>query len=68
MKGIDPFAFAAGIILTIVGAVLLVVSLFVPFLIVHGAVVLVLGLVILFTLKKQEYVEPIKKRNKKGKD
>lgn len=66
MTKTDPFSLTAGIILTLGGIALLITSIFVPFLIIYAIITLALGIVILATLKQQEYIEPIKtKRNKK---
>lgn len=63
MKGrVDGFGIAAGAVLVILGVVLLVVSFFVPFLIFYALVVLVIGIVILATLKEQERIDPIRER------
>ena len=69
MEKIDAFSLVAGIVLLLGGLVLLVISIFVWFLIFYAVALLVIGLVILFTLRKQEYVEPIKKERikKRGK-
>ncbi|MFH1425314.1 MAG: hypothetical protein ABIG28_01105 [archaeon] len=67
MKGIDGFGVVAGIVLIIAGIGMLIGSIFFWPLIVYALITLILGIVILMTLKQQEYIEPIKnKRNKKG--
>jgi hypothetical protein len=60
MKGVDKLSLTAGIIMTIGGLFMLIISIFVWPLFVYGVIVLVLGIVILLTLKQQEYIEPIK--------
>ncbi|MBU1988342.1 MAG: hypothetical protein KKD94_02575 [Nanoarchaeota archaeon] len=66
MEKIDGFAVASGTILMIVGLVLIVVGFFsVKFLLIYGFVLLLIGIVILATLKQQEFVEPIKQKAKK---
>tara|TARA_Y100000310_G_C20624558_1_gene785116 strand:+ start:155 stop:415 length:261 start_codon:yes stop_codon:yes gene_type:complete len=69
MKGIDRWSLGAGVFFLVVGLILLVYSFTVSFLLIHASVMIIIGLVILFTLKKQEYIEPIKKeknrRNRK---
>ncbi|MBU0466280.1 MAG: hypothetical protein KJ718_04435 [Nanoarchaeota archaeon] len=66
MEKIDGFAVASGTILMIVGLVLIVVAFFsVKFLLIYGFVLLLIGIVILATLKQQEFVEPIKQKAKK---
>ena len=66
MEKIDGFAIAAGIILALGGLILIIVALFtVKFLLIHGVVLLIIGIVILATLKQQEYIEPIKQKRKK---
>jgi len=66
MKGIDGFSLAAGIIITVIGVILLIISIFIWPLFIYGIIVLIVGIVILITLKQQEHIEPIKrsKRNK----
>ena len=64
MGRIDSLSVIAGIVMTIGGIGLLVVSIFVPFLIVYAILMLILGLVILFTLREQEHVEPLRKTKK----
>lgn len=61
MGKIDSLSVVSGIVMTVGGIGLLVASIFVPFLIVYAIIMLVLGLVILFTLKEQEHVEPLRK-------
>jgi hypothetical protein len=61
MKGIDSWAVAAGLFFVVLGAFLLVVS-FVAWPVFFYAVgLLVIGIIILVTLKDQEHVEPIKR-------
>ncbi len=62
MEGIDKFSLAAGVIMTLAGAVMLIVSVFVWPLIFYAVGVFVIGIVILVTLRQQEHIEPIKKR------
>jgi hypothetical protein len=64
MKGIDSWAVAAGLFFVVLGAFLLVIS-FVAWPVFFYAVgLLVIGIVILVTLKQQEYIEPIRKNKK----
>jgi len=65
MEGIDKFSVAAGIVLLFGGAALLIISVFVWPLFFYGLIALILGIVILSTLRRQEYIEPIKKKGKK---
>jgi len=67
MKGIDVMSVIAGVVLTIGGIGLAIVSIFVPFLIVYAIITLILGIIILTTLKEQEHIEPIKKHRKRKK-
>lgn len=61
MKGIDTWSLGAGIVLTLAGLVLLIVSFFVSlWILMYSIPALVIGIVILATLRKQEHVEPIK--------
>ena len=66
MKKPDPLAIAAGIVLIVAGVALLIASFFVAFLIIHGAIALILGIVILATLRQQEHIEPIKQHKSKN--
>ena len=54
----------AGIVFVIGGLALLILSLFVPPALLYAIPVFVIGIVILVTLRKQEEVEPIRKRKK----
>jgi len=65
MKGIDGLSVAAGIVLTIGGLALLIVSFFFWPVFIYGIIAFVLGIVILVTLKQQEHIEPIKKETHK---
>ena len=68
MKKVDNVSVVTGIVLIILGAVMSIVSLlFVWPLIFYSVGALVIGIVILLTLRQQDYIEPIKK-NKKEKD
>jgi membrane-bound ClpP family serine protease len=68
MKGIDNWSLGAGIVLLIGGLVLMVVSYITSFIVLIYAIpAIVLGIVILLTLRKQEYVEPINMEGGKGK-
>ncbi len=62
---IDPLSIIAGIIFTLGGLALLITSLFFWPAVFYSVPILIIGIVILATLKKQEYIEPIKERNKK---
>jgi len=64
---IDGFAVAAGVVLLVIGIILLVVSFFVPFLIFYALGTLVIGIVILVTLRDQEHIDPIKEKEIKRK-
>ena len=63
MKGIDILSVISGVVLTVGGVALLLASILLPFLVIYGVVALVLGIIILVTLRKQEYIEPIRERN-----
>jgi hypothetical protein len=65
---IDSLAVVAGSVMAVGGFVLLIVALFGIWpLAIHGLVLLIVGIVILLTLRQQERVEPIKtERNKSG--
>ncbi|MAG28246.1 hypothetical protein CMI47_22200 [Candidatus Pacearchaeota archaeon] len=66
MQGIDKFAVAAGIVLLVGGSILAIISVFSPFfLLIYAIPAIIIGLVILLTLRKQEYVEPIKSETNK---
>tara|TARA_Y100000310_G_scaffold325041_1_gene387878 strand:+ start:4275 stop:4481 length:207 start_codon:yes stop_codon:yes gene_type:complete len=68
MKKVDPLALIAGLVFVIGGAVLITLALFKLFFVIfHGVIVLIIGIVILLTLRKQDYVEPIKKELKRKK-
>jgi len=67
MGGIDKLSLIAGIVMTVGGVVLLGVSVFVWPLLIYGVIVFVLGVVILVTLKQQEYIEPVKTKEIKRK-
>ena len=61
MKHADPWAITAGIVLIVFGLALFIAALFTSWVtFVFGVVSLLLGIVILATLKQQEHVEPIK--------
>jgi membrane-bound ClpP family serine protease len=62
MEKVDSLSVIAGIALIVIGAVLLVVSVFVWPVFIYGIIALVLGIVILVTLRQQEYIEPIKQK------
>jgi len=62
MKGIDYLSVISGVILVFGGAGLILVGILFPPIIVYGVIALILGIVILVTLKKQEEIEPIKAR------
>jgi multisubunit Na+/H+ antiporter MnhG subunit len=61
MKGIDNWSMTAGIVLVILGIILLAISLFAWFVIFYALFALILGIVILVTLRKQEEIEGIRK-------
>ena len=65
MANIDKYAITAGIVLVIIGLCLLIASLFIWIFVIYGLIALILGIVILLTLRQQEYIEPIKKEKKK---
>jgi hypothetical protein len=64
MERIDKFSVVSGIVLVFGGTVLLIISIIIWPLVVYGLVSLILGIVILLTLKQQEHIEPIKKSKK----
>jgi len=64
MKGVDYLAVISGVVLLVGGAGLLILAfLFLP-LAIYGVIALVLGIVILVTLKQQEHIEPIRIKRK----
>lgn len=63
-KKIDVFSMTAGIVMVVLGMALLAGSIFFSPLAIYGCVILIIGIVILATLKQQEYIEPIKETNK----
>ena len=69
MNGIDSAGVVAGIILSIFGGVLTLVSFLFPPLLIYALPMLIIGIVILVTLREQEYIEPIREstKNKKAK-
>jgi membrane-bound ClpP family serine protease len=67
MNKVDSWSVAAGVFFVVLGTVLLLFSVFVWPLAVYGLISLILGIVILLTLKDQEYVEPIKSERIKTK-
>ena len=67
MSRVDPFALVAGLVLVVGGAGLLVVSLFFWPAVIYGVIALILGMVILITLRKQDEIEQIRtEKNKKS--
>ena len=67
----DPLAMIAGIVFVVGGLVLIVVAAVgTLFVVVHGIIALIIGIAILVTLRKQDFVEPIKKElnRKKGRE
>ena len=61
MKAPDPLGIITGLIFMVIGIILIIVgAFFLWFLIIYGALALVVGLVILLTLRSQEQVEKIK--------
>jgi hypothetical protein len=67
MKNIDVLSLISGIIFIIGGLVLFVLSFFAWFVIFYAVFALIIGIVILATLRKQEEIEPIKKQLKSRK-
>lgn len=65
---IDGFSVAAGVVFTLGGVVLLVLAVLGAWpAAIYGLVLLVIGIVILITLRQQEYIEPIKGEKHKNK-
>lgn len=64
MKGkIDILAVISGIVLLFGGIILTsLATLYLWPLTIHGIIAIILGIVILLTLKKQEHIEPIRKK------
>lgn len=60
MARIDILSLLTGIVFTIGGLILLVVSYFFIVALIYAVFVLAIGIVILFTLRKQEEIEQIK--------
>lgn len=67
MKGIDYMGVIAGIVLVIGGIGLLIVAFFFTPVVIYGLIALVLGIVILVTLRQQEEIEPIRIKRKRAK-
>jgi len=67
MKGIDKLSLVAGIVMTVVGAGMLIASIFIWPLVFYAVGIFVIGIVILITLRQQEHIEPIRKKGKGGK-
>ena len=66
MKGkVDSLSVIAGIVMVVLGIGLMILGLFFPFVLFYAVPVLIIGIVILFTLKQQEEVEQIKEHRKK---
>jgi len=66
-KKVDAFAVVAGIAMVVLSVVLLVVALFGFWPVaIHGVILLIIGIVILLTLRQQEEVEEIKTERNKG--
>lgn len=65
MKGIDYLAVISGIVLIIGGVALLMLAFLFPPTAIYGIIALILGIVILTTLRQQEYVEPIRLKGKR---
>lgn len=65
---VDGFSVAAGIVFIIGGVVLLIPAVFGLWPIaIYGLIALVIGIVILSTLRQQEHIEPIKTERHKNK-
>jgi len=60
MKGVDYLSVISGIILATGGVGLLIVAFLFPLAAIYGVIALVLGIVILATLRSQERIEPIR--------
>lgn len=65
MQGRDPLAILTGIFFLILGIGLTIVSFFFAFALFYAIPFLIVGVVILSTLSKQEYIEPIKSEKTK---
>ena len=69
MAKIDSAGVVSGIAFVVVGVILVFLSFFFVFLLIYDLPVLIMGIVILLTLRQQEAIEPIKtvrERDKKG--
>ncbi|PIN93573.1 hypothetical protein COU54_02750 [Candidatus Pacearchaeota archaeon CG10_big_fil_rev_8_21_14_0_10_31_24] len=67
MEGTDKSSVITGTLLVLVGMGLMIASFFFWPLMIYAIPIFIIGVVILSTLKEQEYIEPIKKLNKEGK-
>ena len=67
MKETDKWSVAAGTVLTIGGGIMTLIGLFLFPLLVYGIPALIIGIVILTTLKKQEEIEQIRTSKKEKK-
>jgi len=64
----DPASLISGIILIVLGLILNIIGFFLWPLLIYGIPMVIIGIVILLTLREQEYVEPIKNINYQKKD
>lgn len=62
MERIDSAGIVTGIVFLVIGALLLVASFFFVVIAIYAIICMVIGIVILSTLKEQEAIEPIRKR------
>ena len=65
---IDLLSVVSGIVMIFLGLGMVVASFWIPAIIFYGLGILVLGIVILYTLKEQEKIEPIKEKKRKKKN
>jgi membrane-bound ClpP family serine protease len=66
MDGIDKFSMTAGIVLTVVGFILSIIGTVVHWsILIYGLGSLIIGIIILATLRQQEYIEPIREKVKR---
>lgn len=64
MERIDKVSLGTGVLILAIGLILLFYSFIYSFLLIYSIILIGLGIIILVTLKKQEYIEPIKKEKK----
>jgi len=62
MEKVDSAGIVTGVVFLVLGASLLVASFFLVFIAIYAIISIIIGVVILATLKEQEAIEPIRKR------